>query len=143
MTARWMSQNNLRTLSEKIVDAVNAESSDLDGIESVEEILKNHLPIQIREGISNTHVEVTKDGVVVKPSSRLLNSGEIGNIGEKHRKQIKNKWDGLGFLEGLKGHVKPNIAKLYECCASTQLNEPVVSGFTDLKVYEKEGQVKK
>jgi len=59
-------ESNIRTVAEKIVKAVNAESSDLDGIESVEEILQNELPIQIHDGISNTHVEVTKDGIVVK-----------------------------------------------------------------------------
>ena len=36
----------------------------------------------------------------------LLNSGEVGNIGLEHLKQIRsktiNKWDSLGFLEGLK-----------------------------------------
>ena len=63
-----MMKNNLRTVAEKIVDAVNGESSDLDGIESVEEILKGELPIQIHEGIENTHVEVTSDGVIVKPN---------------------------------------------------------------------------
>ena len=48
----------------------------------------------------------------------LLNSGEVGNIGLEHLKQIRSKtigkWDSLGFLEGLKGHVKENIAQLYE-----------------------------
>ena len=37
----------------------------------------------------------------------LLNSGEVGNIGLEHLKQIRgktiSKWDSLGFLEGLKG----------------------------------------
>ena len=37
----------------------------------------------------------------------LLESGLVGNIGLKHLKVIKedtiNKWDKLGFLEGLKG----------------------------------------
>jgi hypothetical protein len=39
----------------------------------------------------------------------LLESGLVGNIGLKHLKVIKedtiNKWDKLGFLDGLKGHV--------------------------------------
>ena len=37
----------------------------------------------------------------------LLKSGEVGNIGLKHLKQIRentiNKWDDLGFLDGLEG----------------------------------------
>jgi len=57
----------------------------------------------------------------------LLNSGEVGNIGLEHLKQIRSKtiskWNQLGFLEGLKGHVKENIAQLYENQASSLLNE--------------------
>jgi len=57
----------------------------------------------------------------------LLNSGEVGNIGLEHLKQIRsktiNKWNTLGFLDGLKGHVKENIAQLYENQASALLNE--------------------
>jgi hypothetical protein len=57
----------------------------------------------------------------------LLNSGEVGNIGLEHLKQIRSKtigkWNKLGFLEGLKGHVKENIAQLYENQASSLLNE--------------------
>ena len=57
----------------------------------------------------------------------LLNSGEVGNIGLEHLKQIRqktiSKWDQLGFLKGLKGHVRENIAQLYENQASHLLNE--------------------
>jgi hypothetical protein len=41
-----------------------------------------------------------------KKMGALLESGLVGNIGLKHLKVIKedtiNKWDKLGFLEGLK-----------------------------------------
>jgi hypothetical protein len=57
----------------------------------------------------------------------LLESGLVGNIGLKHLKVIKedtiNKWDKLGFLDGLKGHVRENIAQLYENQASHLINE--------------------
>jgi hypothetical protein len=57
----------------------------------------------------------------------LLESGLVGNIGLKHLKVIKedtiNKWDRLGFLEGLRGHVKENMAQLYENQASHLINE--------------------
>jgi hypothetical protein len=57
----------------------------------------------------------------------LLKSGEVGNIGLKHQKAIReatvNKWGELGFLEGLDGHVRENIALLYENQASTLINE--------------------
>jgi hypothetical protein len=57
----------------------------------------------------------------------LLDSGLVGNIGLKHLKVIKedtiNKWDKLGFLEGLRGHLKENVAQLYENQASFLINE--------------------
>ena len=61
----------------------------------------------------------------------LLESGMVGNIGLKHLRVIKedtiNKWDNLGFLEGLEGHQKDNIAQLYENQASYLINEAAVS----------------
>lgn len=61
----------------------------------------------------------------------LLESGMVGNIGLKHLKVIKEdtlkKWDELGFLEGLSGHNKDNIAQLYENQASHLINEAAVS----------------
>jgi len=62
----------------------------------------------------------------------LLNSGEVGNIGLEHLKQIRSKtitkWNSLGFLDGLKGHIKENIAQLYENQASSLLNESTDAG---------------
>ena len=62
----------------------------------------------------------------------LLESGLVGNIGLKHLKVIKedtiNKWDRLGFLEGLKGHLKENVAQLYENQASFLINEATSEG---------------
>jgi hypothetical protein len=62
----------------------------------------------------------------------LLESGLVGNIGLKHLKVIKedtiNKWDKLGFLEGLKGHLKENVAQLYENQASYLINEATSDG---------------
>ena len=61
----------------------------------------------------------------------LLESGMVGNIGIKHLRVIKEdtikKWDDLGFLEGLVGHQKDNIAQLYENEASFLINEAAVS----------------
>ena len=61
----------------------------------------------------------------------LLESGLVGNIGLKHLKVIKedtiNKWDKLGFLDGLKGHLKENMAQLYENQASYLINEAAAS----------------
>jgi hypothetical protein len=62
----------------------------------------------------------------------LLESGLVGNIGLKHLKVIKedtiNKWDKLGFLDGLKGHLKENVAQLYENQASFLINEATGEG---------------
>jgi hypothetical protein len=62
----------------------------------------------------------------------LLESGLVGNIGLKHLKVIKedtiNKWDRLGFLEGLRGHLKENVAQLYENQASHLINEATSDG---------------
>ena len=62
----------------------------------------------------------------------LLESGMVGNIGLKHLKVIKEdtlaKWDNLGFLDGLKGHIKENIAQLYENQATNLINEASSAG---------------
>jgi hypothetical protein len=62
----------------------------------------------------------------------LLKSGEVGNIGLKHQKAIReatvNKWESLGFLEGLEGHIRENIALLYENQASVLINETTTDG---------------
>ena len=55
-------------------------------------------------------------------SKSYLTSGSTVGL-QKIRKDTISKWDSLGFLDGLSGHVKPNIAELYECCASHLLNE--------------------
>ena len=61
----------------------------------------------------------------------LLESGMVGNIGLKHLRVIKEdtirKWDDLGFLDGLEGHMKDNIAQLYENQASFLINEAAVA----------------
>jgi hypothetical protein len=68
----------------------------------------------------------------------LLESGLVGNIGLKHLKVIKedtiNKWDKLGFLEGLKGHMRENVAQLYENQASYLINE--ASSTSDTGAFE-------
>ena len=57
----------------------------------------------------------------------LLNSGQVGNIGANSMKLIRedviNKWDKLGFLDGLNGYSKDNVAQLFENQASYLINE--------------------
>ncbi len=73
----------------------------------------------------------------------MNNSSQIGNVGMKGMNKIRqetvDKWSKLGFLDGLNGHVKTNIAQMYECCASSLLNEVNTTGdTTDLIVYKKD-----
>lgn len=42
--------------------------------------------------------------------------------------KAKTKWDNLGFLDGLKGHVRPEVAALYESCKTTKLVENLETG---------------
>ena len=62
----------------------------------------------------------------------LIHSGEVGNIGLEHLKQIRtktmSKWNSLGFLDGLKGHIKENVAQLFENQASSLLTESSDAG---------------
>ena len=60
-------------------------------------------------------------------NSHLLATGQVGNIGMDYMKQIRKmtqeKWESLGFLEGLGGHIKENVAQLFENQASSLLTE--------------------
>jgi hypothetical protein len=49
---------------------------------------------------------------------------------KKLREETVNRWESSGFLDGLKGHVKPDVAKLYECCKTAKIER--------FAVYEKE-----
>ena len=48
----------------------------------------------------------------------FLTSGQVGNIElnaqKKIREDIQNRWDQLGFTEGLDGTIKENVATWYE-----------------------------
>jgi hypothetical protein len=55
-------------------------------------------------------------------SKLLNNTGYTKEQIKVIKKETYDKWDKLGFLEGLVGHIDPNIAKLYECCASSLLS---------------------
>jgi hypothetical protein len=57
----------------------------------------------------------------------ILNSGLVGNIGLDHmkavRKETQEKWESIGFLDGLKGHIRENVAILFENQATSLLKE--------------------
>jgi hypothetical protein len=64
--------------------------------------------------------------------SHLLTSGQVGKIGEAHfktvRENVQKRWNDLGFLEGLNGTIKENIAQLYENSANSLLKESTTTG---------------
>lgn len=73
-------------------------------------------------------------------SKSFLTSG--GTIGTKTLEEMKivrkntiSKWESLGFLDGLSGHIKPNIAELFECEASQLLKEETSTMFKHWCVY--------
>lgn len=61
----------------------------------------------------------------------FLASGQVGNIElnaqQKIRKEIQERWERLGFVEGLQGHIKENIATLYENEAKHLIREATAS----------------
>ena len=61
----------------------------------------------------------------------FLTSGQVGNIElnaqKKIREDIQNRWEKLGFVEGLEGNIKENIATLYENEAKHLISEATAS----------------
>ena len=61
----------------------------------------------------------------------LLTSGAVGSIEydaqKKIREDIQNRWDKLGFLNGLSGHIKENMGTLYENQAKHLIYEATAS----------------
>ena len=61
----------------------------------------------------------------------FLTSGQVGNIElnaqKKIREDIQNRWDQLGFTEGLDGTIKENVATLYENEAKHLIYEATAS----------------
>ena len=61
----------------------------------------------------------------------FLTSGQVGTIEldaqRKLREAVINRWDSLGFTEGLDGNIKENVATLYENEAKWMLKEATAS----------------
>ena len=61
----------------------------------------------------------------------FLVSGQVGNIElnaqKKIREDIQSRWEALGFVEGLEGNIKENIAMLYENEAKHLISEATAS----------------
>ena len=59
----------------------------------------------------------------VSETSKILADELRREMNKKQREDIVKKWEELGFLDGLSGHVKENITDLYCCKASSMLND--------------------
>lgn len=63
--------------------------------------------------------------------SNFLNSGKVGNTALEHmkliREEVQSKWDSLGFLDGLDGLLKENMAQLFENQAKNLMTEATVT----------------
>ena len=61
----------------------------------------------------------------------FLASGAVGKIEydaqKKIRQDIQERWERLGFVDGLQGHIKENIATLYENEAKHLIYEATAS----------------
>ena len=61
----------------------------------------------------------------------FLTSGQVGNIEQNAQKKIREditkRWENLGFVEGLEGQIKENIATLYENEAKHLIYEATAS----------------
>ncbi len=100
----------------------------IDAEQELTNLLSEHVAAEIDREIINDIMGLSETPDPIQPrTGGLLTSGEVGNIGMRHQQAIReatvNRWEGLGFLEGLTGHVRGNITQLYENEASTLLNE--------------------
>lgn len=112
-------------------------AQDLEAYHNIdaEQELTNLLSQQVAAEIDR---EIIRDlrGMIPEPDPIQPNRGRlltIGQVGERQRmgeirQRTLDKWSRLGFLEGLEGHVRENIALLYEGQASTLINETTPPG---------------
>ena len=62
----------LRLFAERLYSIVDESDDFYSAVEGIEDALKKLMPINIKKGITNTAVEVTNEGVVVKPNTDTL-----------------------------------------------------------------------
>jgi len=98
---------------------------NIDAEAELTNMLTQHLAAEIdREIIRDLRNMVPTDPIQPNRGG-LLTPSEVGSRQRMReiRENTVNKWSELGFLGGLSGHVRENIAQLYEGQASTLLNE--------------------
>lgn len=104
---------------------------NIDAEQELTNLLSEHVAAEIDREIIDNLMTITPVGDPPDPIQPriggLLTSGEVGNIGMRHQQAVReatvNRWSELGFLEGLDGHIRENIATLYEGQASALINE--------------------
>jgi len=83
-------ENKLRSFAERIYNVSENADSYLDAIEELEEVLKL-FPINIKEGITNTKVDITKEGIVIEPN--VVNTKENTIFEVKKKKKLYREED--------------------------------------------------
>ena len=83
-------ENNLRSFAEKIYKIVDECEDYYEGIEELEEVLRL-MPVNIKEGITNTKVDITKEGIVIEPN--VVNTKENTIFEVKKKKKLYREED--------------------------------------------------
>jgi hypothetical protein len=78
--------DKLRSFVERIYKVVDECEDYYEGVEELEEVLKL-MPVNIKEGITNTKVDITKEGIVIEPN--VLNTKENTIFEVKKEKEVK------------------------------------------------------
>lgn len=82
-------ENKLRKFAEKIYSVVDESDDFWTAVEGIEDILKL-IPINIKEGITNTKVDITKEGLVIEPNTDVK-SKALFKIKEETDDEYLNK----------------------------------------------------
>ena len=77
-------ENKLRSFAEKIYKVVDECEDYYEGIEELEEVLKL-FPINIKEGITNTKVDITKEGIIIEPNVVNTKENTIFEVKKKKK----------------------------------------------------------
>lgn len=82
-------ENKLRSFAERIYKVVDETDDFYSGVEGIEGILRL-IPINIKEGITNTKVDITKEGLVIEPNTDVK-SKALFKIKEETDDEYLNK----------------------------------------------------
>ena len=83
-------ENKLRSFAERMYKVVDECEDYYEGIEELEEVLKL-FPINIKEGVTNTKVDITKEGIVIEPN--VVNTKENTIFEVKKKKKLYREED--------------------------------------------------